>query len=109
MKNEAIAIASHHIELSERELLECSQRLYQLLETMESKGQEDLERSIHEALATLQMQDIISQRLRKIKEFLTLLDTQVELELPPQYLEEFAWENEVDQEDVDSMFNKVKG
>ncbi len=108
--NQNIAIASHHIDESLQELDTCATKIFTALSQLEQtcNDSESLA-SIQDALAILQMQDIITQRLKKIQDFLILLDKKVTVESDEQFLEEFAWENEVDQSDVDALFENYKG
>ncbi|WP_201335411.1 MULTISPECIES: hypothetical protein [unclassified Nitratiruptor] len=64
---------------------------------------------INETIAVLQLEDIIVQRLKKVSDFLTMIDENIELEKDKRFLDEFAWEKEVDQSDIDRMFNEYKG
>ncbi len=104
-KNEDIKIASNHLQLARQEIEECSDGVY---ETLQKVGENlpAAQEKIVEALTFLQFQDIITQRLKKVEEFLQIIDKSVDLKSSQEFLEEFAWENEVDQEDIDKMFNE---
>lgn len=108
--NKQIAIAINHINLAKEELMQCSEQLYKTLQTVGQKIDDSSSHTtILEALASLQMQDIISQRLEKLKEFLSIIDKNISLPLDETYLEKFAWEREVEQNEVDAMFSSHKG
>ncbi len=110
LRNDHLAIAHNHLDLSAQELGACADTLYETLTTLEEELQEsELKDRVLHALAALQMQDIITQRLRKVQDFLALLDNEVTLPADEAYLEEFAWENEVNQDDIDAMFSEYKG
>ncbi len=103
--NEQMAIASKHIRLAREELAECANSIYKALETLHTNcDNSELKEIIFEAMAALQMQDIITQRLVKLEDFIQRIDSVVSLPLDSVYLEEFAWENEVSQDDIDAMF-----
>ncbi len=108
--NEQLAIAHNHLQLGAEELSSCADKLYETLSFLEehTDNEEDKNRII-EALAALQMQDIITQRLAKVRDFLASLDKEVTLPTDEGFLREFAWENEVDQNDIDAMFEEYKG
>ena len=110
IQNEQIAIALNHLDLAKDELETCANTLYSSLQSLEQNiTDEALHETLTNALASLQMQDIITQRIEKLKDFLTILDANVSLPLDESYLNEFAWENEVNQDDIDAMFNEYKG
>ncbi len=115
IKNKCIEIAINHIHKAHDELKECSSELSRYLEAILAaihEGREVKKSVVFDALAVLQLEDIITQRIGKIEEFLFYLDKEVDvkdLEFEPKYLEDFAWENEVDQEDIDRMFDENKG
>ena len=109
-KNQNIAIASNHIDLSLQELDNCATKLFSTLTQLEKNCNDTQYHStLQEAIAILQMQDIITQRLKKIQDFLTTVDKSVTIDSDERFLQEFAWENEVDQADVDAMFENFKG
>ena len=108
--NKQIAIAINHLNLAKEELAQCSDQLYKTLQTLGQKIEDSSSHTtILEALASLQMQDIISQRLEKLKEFLSIIDKNISLPVDEAYLDKFAWEREVNQDEVDAMFNNTKG
>ncbi len=110
MQNEALKIAKHHLDLSYEEITECANKVYEKIDYAISKSDNhDVKETLLEALALLQAQDIVTQRITKLKDFLQLLDRHVNLEASQEYLEEFAWENEVDQNDIDAMISQYKG
>lgn len=110
IQNNQIAIALNHLELMQKELETCTNTLYSALQTLEQNiTDEALHETLTNALASLQMQDIITQRIAKLKEFLAIVDANVSLPLDESYLNEFAWENEVNQDDIDALFNEYKG
>ncbi len=104
MKNRSLEIAIQHLHLSKEELGKCATEISHKIESLMERSPE-LSSDLLETLSALQMQDIITQRLTKIEEFLQLLDQKVDFSASADYLEEFAWENEVDQDDIDAMFS----
>lgn len=110
LNNEQIAIAINHINLAKDEITECANTLYATLEMLEKQcDNHEMKENIIKAIATLQIQDIVTQRLTKLEDFMQRIDTVISLPQDNAYLEEFAWENEVDQNDIDAMFNERKG
>jgi len=110
IQNEQIAIALNHLNLANEELQMCSNTLYTTLQNLEKEiSNPILHEMLIKAITSLQMQDIITQRIEKLKSFLKALDEKISLSTDKSYLEEFAWENEVEQDDIDSMFNEYKG
>ena len=110
VRNRQIEIAINHLELAKEELNRCADTVYNSLQTVENKiADEHLHEILTKALASLQMQDIISQRIERLKKFLAIVDENVSLPTDETYLKEFAWEKEVDQNDIDQMFNEYKG
>ncbi|NPA64412.1 MAG: hypothetical protein GXO16_05495 [Epsilonproteobacteria bacterium] len=110
MKNESIAIAINHLDLAKSEITECATSIYKKIESiLQSVSEESIARELSQALAALQTQDIVTQRLEKLKEFFQLLDERIDFAPSKEYLEEFAWENEVDQDDIDAMIDGYKG
>ncbi|BAF69719.1 hypothetical protein [Nitratiruptor sp. SB155-2] len=108
--NEHIKIAVHHLDLASQEVAECSNSVLQTLQQLQRQIQDPvLHEKINEAIAVLQLEDIIVQRLKKVSDFLTMIDDNIELEKDKKFLDEFAWENEVNQDDIDKMFNEYKG
>ncbi len=108
--NKQIAIAINHLNLAQTELTECSDMLYTALQTIEQNVENpSLHNTVIQALASLQMQDIISQRIDKLKEFLSIIDQNISLPIDEAYLKKFAWEREVDQADVDALFTHQEG
>jgi len=104
MKNRSLEIAVEHLHLSKEELSSCAADISSKIEKlMENSPQ--LSNELLAILSALQLQDIITQRLDKIEAFLQLLDGKVDFSASKEYLDEFAWENEVDQDDIDAMFN----
>ncbi len=109
-RNEHIKIATNHLELAKEEASQCAQSLFEKLEKLQNMDDEASQQQlISQMMATLQLQDIITQRLDKIEQFLTTLDKDVDIERNSSFLDDFAWENEVDQDDIDQMFNEYKG
>jgi len=108
-KNRDLEIATTHLRTSKEELGQCAERLFGILQELEEQIDERLKDRIVDAIATLQMQDIITQRLDKVAAFLTKIDDEVILRSSSDFSESFAWENEVDQDDVDALFNQYKG
>lgn len=110
MRNEHFQIATNHLQQARDEITECANTIY---ETLMQLQQTDLPQTskelVMEALASLQMQDIITQRMDKLSDFLQRVDKEITLPDDEGYLEAFAWENEVDQSDIDAMFNDYKG
>ncbi len=108
--NEPIRIASNHLNLAKQEIEECANLLYDKLQQLLSRCQDkESHQLLGEAMAALQFQDILTQRLKKLDDFLGVVDQQAQFGTNKRYLEEFAWENEVDQSDIDQMFNEYKG
>lgn len=108
--NKHFRIAAEHIALAKEEIGKCADTVYNNLQelflTCQDEKSKDL---ITQALAALQFQDIITQRLDKLDSFLQMVDKQTHLMEDKRFLDEFAWENEVDQNDIDQMFNNYKG
>jgi DNA polymerase I-like protein with 3'-5' exonuclease and polymerase domains len=104
MNNKSLEIAVEHLRLSKEELSHCSTDISSRIEKLIENAPE-LSEELISILSALQLQDIITQRLDKIEDFLRLLDGKVDFSASKEYLEEFAWENEVDQDDIDAMFN----
>ncbi|MRI83741.1 MAG: hypothetical protein C6I00_04900 [Nitratiruptor sp.] len=109
MRNEAFQIAINHLQNAREELGSCAQTVSENIETLLQRiPKEQQEHEIlFQALTALQMQDIITQRLEKLKAFVQLLDKHLTFESSDTFLHEFAWENEVDQNDIDAMFTKA--
>lgn len=108
--NEQLAIAYTHLQKSEKELSECADQLFDFLSSLEKQTTDAQQKDrIAHALAKLQIQDIITQRLTKVQNFLISLDKEITLPTDDNFLREFAWEKEVDQNDIDSMFENYKG
>lgn len=109
--NKEIEIASNHLHTAQKEIQKCAKTIYDVLEKLEKLHHND-EASIDlitKAITALQFQDIVHQRLMKIDKFLRTIDPQIDIRLQNQFIKEFAWENEVVQEDIDSLFNTQKG
>ena len=109
--NDSLLIADNHLKQARDEISEAAQTIYNELENLERlssdcSNYEKIVVSIEKAMAALQFQDIVRQRLEKIEDFLHKIDTQVSINLPKSYLEEFRWENEVSQDDIDQFFAK---
>ena len=104
MKNESLQIAVNHLRLSKDELSQCAGHISEKLEQL-MQSTPELAGELIAILSDLQLQDIITQRLDKIEAFLQLLDEKVDMSTSKEFLDEFAWENEVDQDDIDAMFN----
>ena len=112
MKNKSLEIAVNHLSLAKSELDKCAQELYRKLEQLSQlvhAGEPIDHQILIDAISTLQLQDIISQRLDKVSDFLQLVDNKVDMQASQSYLDEFAWEKEVNQDEIDSMFNDYKG
>ncbi len=108
--NKSIQIASNHLSLAKKEIQECANQIYERLQQLLNRCQdEESQHLLSDAMATLQFQDILTQRLNKLNDFLGVVDQQAQFGTNQRYLEEFAWENEVDQSDIDQMFNAYKG
>jgi len=109
-RNESIQIASNHLTLAKQEIEECANLVYDKLQQLLSRCQdEESHKMLSEAMAALQFQDILTQRLDKLNDFLGVVDQRADFGTEKRYLDEFAWENEVDQSDIDQMFNEYKG
>jgi len=110
MQNKALKIAQHHLDLSYEEITDCANKVYEKINDVISKSDnQEVKETLLEALTLLQTQDIVTQRIMKLKDFLQLLDRHINLEASEEYLDEFAWENEVKQEDIDAMISQFKG
>ena len=111
LSNKQIEIAINHLELARKEITECANGVYKALETLEKDftTNEEILDTITHAMVLLQMQDIVTQRLEKLKDFFLRIDAKIDLPEDSEYLKDFAWENEVDQTDVDTLFNQNKG
>ncbi len=108
--NEQIEIASNHLLMAKEEITECADKIYENLQKLAQSCQDEASHSlVMDTLAALQFQDIVTQRLDKLKDFLSVVDKSANFEEDRSYLEAFAWENEVDQNDIDQMFNDYKG
>ena len=109
--NKEIQIASNHLHLAQKEIQNCAKIVYDALEKLEQLYSNDATSIdlITKAMTALQFQDIVHQRLMKVDKFLQTIDPHINIKLQHQFIEEFAWENEVNQEDVDSLFNTQKG
>ena len=109
--NKEIEIASNHLHTAQKEIQKCAKTVYDVLEKLEKLHHDD-EAYIDlltKAMSALQFQDIVHQRLMKVDKFLQTIDPQIDIHLQNQFIKEFAWENEVNQQDVDSLFNTQKG
>ncbi len=110
MRNRHFEIATNHIEQAKDEMTKCSDTIYNtLMKFQELSLSQELSEELTNALAALQMQDIVTQRLDKLKEFIQRVDEEITLPEDERYLDAFAWENEVDQSDIDALFNDHKG
>ncbi len=109
-KNEHIDIALYHLDEATKELNELTSSVMELLQELLQKVQDPkMHEKILETIAKLQLEDIIVQRIRRVEDFLKMVDKNVMLEADKNFLEEFAWENEVDQNDIDKMLQEYKG
>ncbi|BCD68405.1 hypothetical protein [Nitratiruptor sp. YY09-18] len=108
-ENKNLEIAATHLRTSKEELNQCANTIFATLQKLENIADEKTKNEILDAVAALQMQDIITQRLDKVASFLAMIDKEVALQSDSQFLDQFAWENEVDQDDVDALFNEYKG
>ncbi len=108
--NEHIRIALFHLDEAIKELNELSSTLMETLQELLQKEQDpQTHEKILETISKLQLEDIIVQRIRRVEDFLKMVDDNVVLEADKKFLDEFAWENEVDQEDIDKMLQEYKG
>ncbi len=108
-RNESIQIASHHLLTAKQEVTECADQVYEKLQQLLSLCQdEQSHKLLTQAMAALQFQDILTQRLDRLSHFLEIIDQRAEFGADKKYLEEFAWENEVEQSDIDEMFDEYK-
>ncbi|WP_457634797.1 hypothetical protein [Persephonella sp.] len=139
-KREGLKSVNQHIELAIKESEEATKKLIDnILETTNilknimsqlspeenSKFKEDLEKVIKlltESLTLLEFQDILSQRLLKISNFMTDLEKEIlkilllfgiseetsdkKREELKEKLEELEWKKEVSQEDVDDILKQ---
>ncbi|MRJ01886.1 MAG: hypothetical protein GXO19_06550 [Epsilonproteobacteria bacterium] len=107
MRNEALRIAVNHLQLASTELGECAQKVSKELEEgigISERGEAIDVQTLLDALTALQMQDIVTQRLQKVQDFLKLLDQHLLIKSSEEFLDRFAWENEVNQEEIDRLF-----
>ncbi|WP_281951184.1 hypothetical protein [Nitrosophilus kaiyonis] len=106
-KNEDFKIAYDHLQLSIDESEKNTKKILEILYSMSKDINEgnfkDLENKIVKATELLQFQDIISQRLKKVQNFLKEIDSLIDSQIDKEKLSDFAWENEVEQNDVDDI------
>ncbi|NPA03487.1 MAG: hypothetical protein GXO61_01360 [Epsilonproteobacteria bacterium] len=105
-KNEHFKIATNHLRIAKEEISKCADEVYEKLSLL--KGEVANEEALQYALSALQFQDIVTQRLSKVEEFLNHLDEKVLIESDRKYLEQFEWRNEVDQKDIDRLFEATQ-
>ena len=106
VNHKAIQIAINHLHQARKELQECSTHISQTLEELLKKEKGEEKEEVLQTLSTLQLEDIITQRLQKIEDFLLHLDKEDLSKLTKEYLEQFAWENEMEQDSIDKMFSQ---
>ncbi len=114
-KNKDYEIAYKHLEKSRIESEEATKNILnyineslELLKQLESLQTNDslikeLRENLEKSLVSFQFQDIISQRLKKVEEFLLQADKTHGPVIAGKELKEFAWENEVEQEHIDDI------
>ena len=106
-KNRDFEIAYNHLQSSIQESQKASEEILKNLnsamEMVKNKDYENLEKLLIKSIENLQFQDILAQRLKKVQDFLKNVDSIIETEKDKKKLDEFAWENEVVQEDVDDI------
>jgi len=106
-QNEHFQIATSHLRTAKAEIAKCADEVYKKLMLLKEDSLNP--QLLQDALSALQFQDIVTQRLSKVEEFLDLLDENLIIESEREYLEAFKWENEVDQKDIDRLFETTQG
>ncbi|WP_187647014.1 hypothetical protein [Nitrosophilus labii] len=114
-KNKDYEIAYRHLEKSRKESEEATKNILhyindslEILNTIENTNANEallkkLRKNLENSLISFQFQDIISQRLKKVEGFLLQADKTQGPVKAGKELEEFAWENEVEQEHIDDI------
>lgn len=104
-KNRDFEIAYNHLQLSIEESENSTKEVLEILNSLlkEKNRDEKLVKNLENAIEKLQFQDIFAQRLKKVQNFLKEIDKKIDSKKDENKLNEFAWENEVDQNDVDDI------
>ncbi len=109
MKNRDFQIAYEHLQKSIEESEEAVKKAIELIhENIELVNENGIDRetfveNLTKQLELLQFQDILAQRLKKVQQFLIQTDNSISTHQSEIALKEFAWEKEIEQENVDDI------
>jgi len=99
-KNKDFKIATNHLDLCINESEEAVKEIMEIINEIKKSKDFD-QKKLDTIIEKLQFQDICAQRLKKVQNFLKEIDKNYKSNNTD--LEEFAWENEVIQDDVDDI------
>ncbi len=108
-KNRDFEIACNHLLKARNESKDATKdilkSLNEVLKILQNNGKDTQKAisNIKKSIEKLQYQDILAQRLKKVEDFLKEIDKKIDTNKDEDELNEFAWENEVAQDDIDDI------
>ena len=111
-KNKDFEIAYNHLDKSIHDSQNATQNILDLINqtltllkdsNIDDKITEKLTQNLEKSIESLQFQDIMAQRLTKVKKFLINADKIIDKHSQIVDLNKFAWDKEIEQSDVDDI------